>query len=150
MNSCWLFHDGGRYHIETSPLICSANKWTGFYIITASVMKELTILSWSLFNTLMDLSYSTFVSKLFIYTDTLILRLCIMGNVTNVFGCSQLNRPWQSMNVQLHLTLPIFLSCCPVILSSWCLIDRVSTRFLVSAVYKRSHLIFTVIYVSFL
>ena len=29
------------YHIETSPLICSANQWTGFYMITASVMKEL-------------------------------------------------------------------------------------------------------------
>ena len=29
-----------RYHIETIPLICKANKWTGFYI-TASVMKEL-------------------------------------------------------------------------------------------------------------
>ena len=36
-----LFHDGGRYHTETSPLICGANKWTGFYMITASVMKEL-------------------------------------------------------------------------------------------------------------
>ena len=32
----------GRYHIETSPLVCSANQWTGFYKITASVMKELT------------------------------------------------------------------------------------------------------------
>ena len=41
-----LFLDGGRYHIETSPspLICSANQWTGFYMITASVMKELTVL----------------------------------------------------------------------------------------------------------
>ena len=29
-----LFHDGGRYHIETSPLICS---------LTASVMKELNV-----------------------------------------------------------------------------------------------------------
>ena len=29
------------YHIGTSPLICSANQWTGFYMITASVMKEL-------------------------------------------------------------------------------------------------------------
>ena len=37
-----LFHDGGRCRIETSPLICRANQWTGFYIITASVMKELT------------------------------------------------------------------------------------------------------------
>ena len=36
-----LFHDGGRYHIETSPLIYSANQWTGFYMIMASVMKEL-------------------------------------------------------------------------------------------------------------
>ena len=36
-----LFNDGGRYHIETSPLICSANQWTGFYVITACVMKEL-------------------------------------------------------------------------------------------------------------
>ena len=35
------FHDGGRYHIETSLLICGANQWTGFYMITASVMKGL-------------------------------------------------------------------------------------------------------------
>ena len=36
-----LFHDGGCYHIETSPLICGANQWTGFYMITASIVKEL-------------------------------------------------------------------------------------------------------------
>ena len=36
-----LFHDGGCYHIETSPLICYSNQWTGFYMIMASVMKEL-------------------------------------------------------------------------------------------------------------
>ena len=28
-----------RYHIETSALICSANQWTGSYMITSSVMK---------------------------------------------------------------------------------------------------------------
>ena len=33
-----LFHDGDRYRTETSPL---ANQWTGFYMITASVLKEL-------------------------------------------------------------------------------------------------------------
>ena len=33
-------YDGDRYHTETSPLICGANQWTGFYMITASVMKE--------------------------------------------------------------------------------------------------------------
>ena len=36
-----LFHDEERYYIETSPLICGANQWTGFYMITASVIKEL-------------------------------------------------------------------------------------------------------------
>ena len=38
-----LFHDGGCYHIETSPLICKANQWTGFYMIGSSVMKELVV-----------------------------------------------------------------------------------------------------------
>ena len=36
-----LNNDGGRCHIETSPSICSANQQTDFYMITASVMKEL-------------------------------------------------------------------------------------------------------------
>ena len=42
--SFWSFHDGGRYHVETSPLICRANQWTGFYMITVPIMKELIIL----------------------------------------------------------------------------------------------------------
>ena len=40
----WLFHDGGRFHIETSSLICTANQWTGFYMITASILKGLNSL----------------------------------------------------------------------------------------------------------
>ena len=36
-----LFNDGGRYYIETSLSICFADQWTGFYMITPSVMKEL-------------------------------------------------------------------------------------------------------------
>ena len=36
-----LFHDKGPYHIETSPWICSASQWTGFYMVETSVMKEL-------------------------------------------------------------------------------------------------------------
>ena len=35
------FQDGGRYHIETSPLIHRANQWTGFYMKMVSVMKGL-------------------------------------------------------------------------------------------------------------
>ena len=30
----------GPYHIETSPLICSANQWTAFYMIGTSVIKH--------------------------------------------------------------------------------------------------------------
>ena len=36
-----LFHDKGLCHIETSPLICFVNQWTGFYMIETTVMKEL-------------------------------------------------------------------------------------------------------------
>ena len=36
-----MFHDGGPYSIETSPLIYRANQWFGFYLIETSVMKEL-------------------------------------------------------------------------------------------------------------
>ena len=37
----WRFNDGGQRHIKTSPLICRANQWTGYYMISASVVKEL-------------------------------------------------------------------------------------------------------------
>ena len=33
-------YDGGPYHIETNPLICRTNQWTGFYMIGTSVLKE--------------------------------------------------------------------------------------------------------------
>ena len=35
-----LTRDRGPYHRETSPLICSANQWNGFYKIGSSVLKE--------------------------------------------------------------------------------------------------------------
>ena len=59
---CELFHDGGHYHIETSPSIWSANQWTGFYMITASAMKELNDIS----NHFLDLA---------VYTDIFTLSL---------------------------------------------------------------------------
>ena len=37
------FHDGGPYHIETSPSIYCANRCNGFYMIGTSVMKELKL-----------------------------------------------------------------------------------------------------------
>ena len=39
------FHHGGPNHIETSPLICRANQWTGFCMIGTSVIKELKSMS---------------------------------------------------------------------------------------------------------
>ena len=39
VSSLLLFHYGGPYHIETSPLICRANQWTCFYMMGTSVMK---------------------------------------------------------------------------------------------------------------
>ena len=43
LNKVYFFHDGGPYYIETSPLICIANQWIGFYIAGSSVRKELGI-----------------------------------------------------------------------------------------------------------
>ena len=37
-------YDGSPYHIETSPLICSAKQWTCFFMIGTSVMKELRVI----------------------------------------------------------------------------------------------------------
>ena len=37
-----FFHDGGAHHKDTSPLICSANQWSGFYMTGTYVLKELT------------------------------------------------------------------------------------------------------------
>ena len=33
----------GPHYIKTSPLICRANQWIGFYMIGTSVMKELNM-----------------------------------------------------------------------------------------------------------
>ena len=37
------FHDRGRHHIEISKLFYRANQWICFYMIGASVMKELKL-----------------------------------------------------------------------------------------------------------
>ena len=37
-----LFHDRSPYDMETSSLICSTNRWTGFYMIETSIMRELS------------------------------------------------------------------------------------------------------------
>ena len=39
-NMAKIFHEGGPYHVEASPLICRASQWTDFYMIRASFMKE--------------------------------------------------------------------------------------------------------------
>ena len=51
------FHDGDRYRVEIGPLTCSANQWTGFYMIMASVMK-MWLLCWFLFDVSLDFFYA--------------------------------------------------------------------------------------------
>ena len=46
----YLFHDRGPCHIETSPLICRVNQWTGFYMIGTSIMKKMNDLANSSLN----------------------------------------------------------------------------------------------------
>ena len=40
MGGFQLFYDGGLYHIKTSSLICRTNRWTGFFMIRNSIIKE--------------------------------------------------------------------------------------------------------------
>ena len=40
LKKSYFCHDRGPYHIETSPMICRDDQWTGFYMIGISVMKE--------------------------------------------------------------------------------------------------------------
>ena len=43
IKSFQLFHDGGPNHLETNPLICRGNQWTGFYVTgTSDLLKELS------------------------------------------------------------------------------------------------------------
>ena len=71
LKKTYFFHNGGPYNIETSPLICSANQWTDFYITGTWVMKELkerifTGLSFSHWATWLKMeSFQTTFSKKF-------------------------------------------------------------------------------------
>ena len=62
---------GGRYHIETSALICFAKQWTSFYMITASVMKELNMRN-SVYRKLLDSELSA-TAALYIFIKDLII-----------------------------------------------------------------------------
>ena len=59
----------------------------GFYEFVSTILPQ------SLFNTLMDLSYSAFVSKLFISNNSLILRLCMLDNFASVFWVQPIKPP---------------------------------------------------------
>ena len=38
-------HDGGYYHIETDPLICSVNQWTGFLYDNVPLHERVKVVS---------------------------------------------------------------------------------------------------------
>ena len=56
-----LFHDGSRYHVGTSPLICSKNQLTGFYMIGTSVMKVLEVIPAIFLNVLLILLWCSII-----------------------------------------------------------------------------------------
>ena len=95
--------------------------WRTILILQNKTFHEfvLTILHQSLFNTLMDMWYSAFVSKFFISNDSLILLLYMLDNFASVFGCSQLNRLRQSLECLVAPNASHF----PAMLSSWCSVD---------------------------
>ena len=99
----------------------------------------LTILPPSLFNNLMDLSYSAFVSKLFIFNDSLILRSCMLNNFASVFRCNQLNHPWQSLEcsvavVQLIDSAHVFLFLQFILVFCFSIVYNCNMRAVVSTI----------------
>ena len=61
----YAFRDGGPYHIATSLLICSADQWTGLFLIGISVMKELNTahLFFSFIIYICDVNSCNFITK---------------------------------------------------------------------------------------
>ena len=132
----WFHTDTYVYNIvktNSRSIYFIALSWRTMLILRNKGFHEFvfTILPRSLFNTLMDLSYSAFVSKLFISNDSLILRSRMLDNFASVFECSELNRPWHSLECSVAPDASHFYA----LLSSWFSIDRVSTRFFVSPIY---------------
>ena len=60
--------------METSPLICSANHWTGFYMIAASVMKGLTAFNKRLYIHMLLVGGRLISVLSILLTETVILR----------------------------------------------------------------------------
>ena len=79
--------------METSPLVCRANEWTGFYMILTSIMKELKVHSCIFENLLIRFcSYKNItLNSLFNYLNyhysiTWILRILVLFTVNFVFS----------------------------------------------------------------
>ena len=92
-----IFHGRGLYHIETSPLICSANQWTSFYMITTSVIKEL-MAKWRNAQRKLDAKNpklsSFFTSKMFLYLFTSsLLKLKNLKKNFKIFRIKKGSRP---------------------------------------------------------
>ena len=88
LTSPLLFGDGGHFLIETSPLICSTNQQTGFYMIGTSAFKELMLLKGNIAPKLVNIRdiITTHAIKLFrhlnyLYGIFLGKRRCVFLNV---------------------------------------------------------------------
>ena len=59
-----LFNDGGPSHIETSPFICRAKQWTGFYIDRDIRHERIISNKKDTFTTLLSAYDETFFAKM--------------------------------------------------------------------------------------
>ena len=92
------FHDGGLYHIETSPLFCSANLSTGFYMTVTSVTERINLsgrgvsgsrfwilerwklVEWILFNKIKSIKLLLYLCNLLLPLQSKTIRLrCLIG-----------------------------------------------------------------------
>ena len=94
LGHCQISMIGGLCHIEISPLICSANQWTAFYMIGTFVMKELTIFKKSF---IMDVRQSSKYAS----------------------GLLKDDQCWRNFVVNIVFLLWIFECCAYTVSSSW-------------------------------
>ena len=79
---CFQGEENCPYHIETIPLICSANQWISFYMIGTSVTKELNkikVIKWiKVFTWYFRITTTTTINFFFFF-------FCYLGFLSGTF-----------------------------------------------------------------
>ena len=103
-----IFHGGGPYHRETSPLTCKANQWTGFYMTGASVMKELSKKSISFQKALMGDKKVHRFHAILISSHYTITKIQIQNITQNVGMYQKMYKVIQCLKLSMALLKKVF------------------------------------------